>query len=50
MEITKGHRYQALASWHLFLLDALGFESGKGPVFRYENVDASCFTKSWQQM
>jgi len=47
MEITKGHHYQALASWHLFLL---GFDRGKGPVFMYENVDASRFTQSWQQM
>lgn len=36
MQITKGHRYQALVSWHLFLLDALGFEKrGKYPVFMY---------------
>ena len=43
MEITKGHYVQALAPLHqhvLDVLDALGFEKGRGPVFNYEDTDA----------
>ena len=43
MEITKGHHYQALAPLHQYVLDALGFERGSGPVFSYEDVDAIMF-------
>ena len=41
MDITKGHRHQALAPLYQYVLDALGFGRGKGPVFSYEDVDAS---------
>ncbi len=40
MEITKGHYFQALAPLHQYVLDALGFEKGRGPVFSYEDTDA----------
>lgn len=40
MQITKGHHYQALAPLHQYVLDALGFEQGRGPVFNYEDTDA----------
>ena len=40
MQITKGHHYQALAPLHQYVLDALGFAQGKGPVFIYEDTDA----------
>lgn len=40
MHITKGHHYQALAPLHQCVLDALGFENGRGPVFSYEDSDA----------
>ena len=40
MEITEGHYFQALAPLHQYVLDALGFEQGRGPVFSYEDTDA----------
>ncbi len=40
MNIIKGHCSIALASLHQYVLDALGFEEGRGPVFRYEDIDA----------
>ena len=40
MEITTGHHYQALAPLHQYVLDALRFETGKGPAFSYEDMDA----------
>ena len=40
MQITKGHHYQALAPLHQYVLDALGFKQGRGPVFNYEDNDA----------
>ena len=40
MEITKGHYFQTLAPLHQYVLDALGFEQGRGPVFSYEDTDA----------
>ena len=43
MQITKGHHYQALAPLHQYLLNALGFEQGRGPVFNYEDTDAIIF-------
>ncbi len=39
-EITKGHHIQALAPLHQYVLDAMGFEKGRGPVFNYEDTDA----------
>ena len=39
MEITKGHHYQCLAQVHQYVLDALEFERGKGPVFTYQDMD-----------
>ena len=39
MEITKGRHNQALAPLHQYV-DALGFERGSGPVFRFEDVEA----------
>ncbi len=40
MDITKGHCFIALAPLHQYVLDALGFEEGRGPVFSYEDTDA----------
>ncbi len=40
MDITKGHHYRALAPLHQYVLDALGFERGKGLVFSHEDMDA----------
>ena len=40
MEITKGHYFQTLSPLHQYVLDALGFERGRGPVFSYEDTDA----------
>ncbi len=40
MEITEGHYFQALAPLHQYVLDALGFEQGRGPVFSFEDTDA----------
>jgi hypothetical protein len=40
MDITKGHCFMALAPLHQYVLDALGFEEGRGPVFSYEDIDA----------
>ena len=40
MEITTGHYFQALAPLHQYVLDALGFEKGRDPVFSYEDTDA----------
>ena len=40
MQITKGHHYQALAPLHQYVLNSLGFEQGRGPVFNYEDTDA----------
>lgn len=40
MDITKGHYVQALAPLHQHVLDVLGFEEGRGPVFNYEDTDA----------
>ena len=39
MNITKGHYYQALAPLPQYVLDALGFQQGKGPVFSYEDKE-----------
>ncbi len=39
MEIT-GHHYQALAPLHQYVLDALRFQTDKGPAFSYEDMDA----------
>ena len=43
MNITKGHYYQALAPLHQYVLDALGFQQGKGPVFSYEDKEVVTF-------
>ena len=40
MEITKGHYFQTLSPLHQYVLDALAFERGRGPVFSYEDTDA----------
>ena len=40
MDITKGHYIRALAPLLQYVLDALGFEKGRGPVFNYEDTDA----------
>jgi len=40
MHITTGHCFTALAPLHQYVLDALGFEEGKGPVFSYEDIEA----------
>ena len=39
-DISKGHCFIALAPLHQYVLDALGFEEGRGPVFSYEDTDA----------
>ena len=43
MNITIGHHYQALAPPHQYVLDALGFQQGKGPVFSYEDREVITF-------
>ena len=40
MQITKGNYIQALAPLHQYVLDGLGFEKGRSPVFKYEDTDA----------
>ena len=40
MEITQGQHVQALAPLHQCVLEALGFEKGRGPVFNYDDTDA----------
>lgn len=37
---SKGHYVQALAPLHQYVLNSLGFEKGRGPVFSYEDTDA----------
>ncbi len=39
-DISKGHCFIALAPLHQYVLDALGLEEGRGPVFSYEVIDA----------
>ena len=40
MEIIKGHYFETLSPLHQYVLDALGFEQGTGPVYSYKNKDA----------
>ena len=46
MQITEGHHHQALAPLHQYVLDALEFEKGRGPIFNCEILMLSLSTSS----